>query len=191
MEYKKIILASKSPRRAELLSRMGYDFDVVDAGIDENKITADSPAELVKLLAAAKAEGARALFGGNHIIIAADTVVDLNGEVLGKPKDEDDARRMLRALSGTKHYVHTGLCVLDGGRQVFTGTVSAAVWFRELGETELGDYIATGEPADKAGAYGIQERGAVFARRVEGDFYAIVGLPVCPLSSILKEINVK
>jgi len=180
---KRIILASKSPRRAELLTRMGYEFDVIDSGVDESGISASSPAELAKLLASAKAEGAAALCGGRHIIIAADTVVDLNGEALGKPADEGDARRMLRALSGAKHFVHTGLCVLDGGSQAFTGTASAAVWFRKIDETELDEYIATGEPMDKAGAYGIQERGAVFAQRIDGDFYAIVGLPVCTLGT--------
>ena len=144
---KKIILASKSPRRAELLSRMGYDFDAVDTGVDESKISAPSPVELVKLLAIAKAERAHELYGlsdgGKHIIIAADTVVDCGGRILGKPADGADAKRMLRGLSGTRHFVHTGLCVTSGGKAVFADTISAAVWFRRIDDAEIDAYVAT------------------------------------------------
>ncbi|MGI6203136.1 MAG: Maf family protein [Eubacteriales bacterium] len=180
-----MVLASKSPRRAELLAQMGYDFDTVDSHIDEDMITASSPCEFVRKAAEAKASGALALCGDGHIIIAADTVVELAGCVLGKPKDEQDARRMLSELSGSQHTVHTGLCVLSGNERVYSGTSSTRVTFRKIGNKELDLYIASGEPLDKAGAVGVQERGAIFVERVEGDFYAVVGLPVCTLSVVL------
>lgn len=164
---------------------MGYDFDTVDSNTDEDAITAPTPSELVRKLAEAKAQSARAICGDGHIIIAADTVVEVNGHILGKPKDESDARRMLSELSGSTHTVHTGLCVLRGDECVYSGTSSAHVTFRKIDDHELDLYIASGEPLDKAGAVGIQERGAIFAQRVEGDFYAIVGLPVCTLSVVL------
>jgi septum formation protein len=182
---KEIVLASKSPRRAELLRQIGYDFDVVDAHIDEDAISSPRPYELVQLLAAEKAESALALCGEGHIIIAADTVVELNGKVLSKPGDADSARQMLSELSGSEHVVHTGLCVYSGKKRVYCGTSSARVRFRNIGHDELEAYIASGEPIDKAGGCGIQERGAIFAEHVEGDFYAIVGLPVCILSVVL------
>jgi len=182
---KEIVLASKSPRRAELIAQMGYDFDTVDSHIDESTITAPTPAELVKKLAEAKAFAALGICGDGHIIIAADTVVEVCGNILGKPRDEADARRMLSELSGSRHAVHTGLCVLNGKNIAYSGTSTAHVTFRKIGEKELDLYIASGEPLDKAGAVGVQERGAVFVERVDGDFYAVVGLPVCTLSVVL------
>ena len=143
---------------------MGYDFDTVDSHIDEDMITASSPCEFVRKAAEAKASGALALCGDGHIIIAADTVVELAGCVLGKPKDEQDARRMLSELSGSQHTVHTGLCVLSGNERVYSGTSSTRVTFRKIGNKELDLYIASGEPLDKAGAVGVQERGAIFCR---------------------------
>ena len=116
---KDLVLASKSPRRAELLAQMGYDFDTVVSNIDEDAVTAPSPAELVRKLAEEKAKGALMICGDGHIIIAADTVVEVGGSILGKPKDESDARRMLSELSGSRHTVHTGLCVLRGKEIVY------------------------------------------------------------------------
>ncbi len=176
---------------------MGYTFDIIDSCVDESLITAQlckaappAPAELVRALAIAKAERAAALSGSsNRIVIAADTVVDHNGHILGKPRDSADAKNMLLELSGTKHFIYTGLCVRDGAKIICAETISAAVWFRRLDEDEIDAYIATGEPMDKAGAYGIQERGAVFAERIDGDFYAVVGLPVCKLSVILRGLE--
>ena len=188
---KKIILASKSPRRAELLALMGFRFEVAGTDFDEGEITAGDPAELVRLIARAKAQRAAELFGGaDTIIIAADTVVALGGSVLGKPSDCPEAKQMLLSLSGALHTVYTGLCVTDGGIVAENRTFSAAVQFREISEAEIDAYVATGEPLDKAGAYGIQERGAVFVEHVGGDFYAVVGLPVCALSVILRGLGI-
>ena len=142
-------------------------------------------AEAVQAIAAGKAADAARRAGPEALVLGADTVVCLDGRVLGKPKDEKDAFRMLRALSGRKHTVYTGMALRQGER-LMTDHASADVWFRELTDGEISAYIATGSPMDKAGAYGAQDMAALFVERIDGEFYTVVGLPLCRLGQMLK-----
>lgn len=170
----KIILASGSPRRRELLELAGVPFIVQTADVDESIPAGTSPEEAVQLLAVKKA---RAVEAKQRLVLAADTVVALDGVIFGKPRNEEDAKEMLRTLSGKIHQVHTGVCIRRGEREeVFCET--AQVEFYPLTEEEIERYVASGEPMDKAGAYGIQGKGALLVRRIAGDYYTIVGLPV-------------
>ncbi len=170
----KIILASGSPRRRELLELAGVPFIVQTADVDESIPAGTSPEEAVQLLAVKKA---RAVEAKQRLVLAADTVVALDGVIFGKPRNEEDAKEMLRTLSGKIHQVHTGVCIRRGEREeVFCET--AQVEFYPLTEEEIERYVASGEPLDKAGAYGIQGKGALLVRRIAGDYYTIVGLPV-------------
>ena len=185
-----IILASRSPRRRALLEQMGVSpFRVIAPDIDESAVSGASPGALVQALSLKKAQAVRAGEGAGSLIIAADTVVCLDGTVLGKPAGEEEAFRMLQALSGRRHQVYTGLTVLRG-EQVVSQWVETAVRFRTLGQEEIRAYIATGEPMDKAGAYGIQGLGGLFVEGIEGDYYNVVGLPVCRLGQILRRFGV-
>ena len=185
-----IILASGSPRRRELLERMGLrDFRVVTPDIDERSDRPLPPHRLVETISAEKARAVAAQLGGDPLIIAADTVVALDGRVLGKPADGPDAFAMLSALSGRRHQVYTGLTVVCGAQRLTEHEVTA-VTFRSLSSAEICAYIATGEPMDKAGAYGIQGRGALFVEGIEGDYYNVMGLPVCRLGRILARLGV-
>lgn len=185
-----IILASGSPRRRELLERMGLrDFRVVTPDIDERSDRPLPPHRLVETISAEKARAVAAQLGGDALIIAADTVVALDGRVLGKPADGPDAFAMLSALSGRRHQVYTGLTVVCGAQRLTEHEVTA-VTFRSLSSAEICAYIATGEPMDKAGAYGIQGRGALFVEGIEGDYYNVMGLPVCRLGRILARLGV-
>ena len=171
-----LILASGSPRRRELMSLITPDYTVITSDVDEAKIAADTPAHLAKALATAKAR-AVAEENPDDVVCGFDTVVECEGEVFGKPKDEADAVRMLRALSGRKHRVHTGICISDGTRtESFVDT--CRVKFFPISEAEIERYAATEEPYDKAGAYAIQGRAALWLDRIEGDYYTIMGLPV-------------
>lgn len=173
---KDLILASQSPRRKELLSLYTTDFTVCVSDFDEDAVTADTPARLVEQLARGKCLAVAKEHPG-AVVLGCDTVVDVNGEVFGKPHSPDDARRMLRALSGATHYVHTGVCVSDGTRtESFVDTCK--VTFFPLSEEEIDFYASTREPYDKAGAYAIQGRAALWLDRIEGDYYTIMGLPV-------------
>ena len=170
---KNLILASQSPRRKELLSLYTTDFTVCVSDFDEEAVTADTPAQLVEKLARGKCL-AVAKEHPEAVVLGCDTVVDVNGEVFGKPHSVEDAKRMLRALSGATHYVHTGVCVSDGTRtESFVDTCK--VTFFPLSEAEIDAYAATKEPYDKAGAYAIQGRAAVWLDRIEGDYYTIMG----------------
>ncbi|MBE6637377.1 MAG: septum formation inhibitor Maf [Ruminococcaceae bacterium] len=181
-----LLLASQSPRRLELLRMLGYEVIVKPADVDESGITADSPAALTERLARLKAEAIAATVAPDHPpIVAADTLVELNGEILGKPKDKDDAHRMLAALSGQTHAVHTGLALVYR-RKTVSLVETAAVRFRPLHDDEIRDYVNTGHPMDKAGAYGIQGPAGAFVERIEGDYFTIVGLPLCHLVSLLQ-----
>lgn len=183
---KPIVLASGSPRRRELLGQMGItEFEVLPAKSEETAPDGLTPAELVQHLALQKAQEVAAL-RPNALVIGADTVVVLDGTVLGKPKNEADAERMLSALSGRSHEVYTGLAVVNGGR-IYRHAECTKVEFRPLTENEIAGYIATGEPMDKAGAYGIQGRACVFIRGIQGDYYNVVGLPVCALQGLLEQ----
>ena len=186
----KIILASQSPRRKELLERMGIqDFETISPNVDESAFHGLPPEELVRRLSAEKAAAVAGKVGEDAIVIAADTVVALEGAVLGKPADELDAFKMLSALSGVRHQVYTGVTVCrDGEKQ--TAHEVTDVTFRELSEEEIEHYIATGEPMDKAGAYGIQGYGALLIQGISGDYYNVMGLPVCRLSGMLARFGV-
>ncbi len=186
-----IILASASPRRRELLERMGIEeFDIVVSDADETMDEALSPAEQVERLSQLKAASVAAeLDDPSAIIIAADTVVALDGIILGKPADEEDAFRMLSALSGVRHHVYTGVTVMQGDR-ILTRHESTSVDFRSLEPEEVELYIATGECMDKAGAYGIQGYGCLLVEGINGDYYNVMGLPIVCLAQMLKEFGV-
>lgn len=184
-----IILASQSPRRKELLGQMGLrGFKITSPEVDETVEEHMPPAQVVEELSRRKALAVAGHADPDDLIIAADTVVALEGAVLGKPADQRDAFAMLSALSGNRHYVYTGLTVIQGD-QVVTQHECTTVTFRELEPEEISHYIATGEPMDKAGAYGIQGYGALFIEGISGDYYNVMGLPVCRLGQILGQLG--
>ncbi len=179
----KIILASNSPRRKELLEQVGIDFEVKAASVDE--ITSQTlPQKVVEELSYIKA---RAVVQNNpgRIILAADTVVAFDGQILGKPKDEEDALRMLQSLSGRSHYVYTGVTLIDEDNTCTTFHECTEVKMYENNDDLLRRYIATGEPMDKAGAYGIQGKGAILVEKINGDYNNVVGLPVSRIFKLL------
>ena len=182
-----LILASKSPRRKELLSIITTDFEIIPAVGEENADPALSPDMFVQELAKQKALEIAASHP-DDVIIGSDTVVAAQGEILGKPKDKADAFRMLSLLSGTSHSVFTGVAVVKNGG-VHSFTEETKVKFFTLSDSEINDYIATGEPFDKAGAYGIQDIGALLVEGIEGDYYNVMGLPVGRLYRLLKELG--
>lgn len=185
-----IILASGSPRRRELLERMGVrEFTVISPDADESLEEGLPPAEQVERLSRRKAEAVAAQAGADALIIAADTVVALDGAILGKPADEEEAFRMLSALSGVRHQVYTGVTVTRNGKTLTRHEVTS-VDFRALEAEEVELYIATGECMDKAGAYGIQGYGALLIEGINGDYYNVMGLPVVCLARMLKEFGV-
>lgn len=186
---KRFIVASASPRRKELLENVGLSFEVIPSDADENAVRADSPEELVKSLAELKA---KSVFEKNTdaVVLGCDTVVEYGGVILGKPKSRNEAREMITMLSGKKHNVHTGVCITDSEKAVsFVNTVR--VEFYELEKELIESYVATGECDDKAGAYGIQGKGCVLVKGIEGDYFSVVGLPVAETVRALKEFGVK
>ena len=180
---KELILASNSPRRRALLAEAGISFRQIPSGVEERADPALSPERLVESLARQKAEDVYARFGG--IVLGADTVVCLNGAVLGKPRSREHAQEMLRALSGKKHTVWSGYCLLGAGAPV-SGAVSSEVEFRMLSEEEIGAYVASGSPMDKAGAYGVQDENTP-VRQIVGSYTNVMGLPMERIAEILKE----
>lgn len=185
-----IILASQSPRRRELLVQMGLtDFLIRPAQGEEKADPALPPAELVEELSRHKAMEIAAAASPGDVIVAADTVVAVDGQILGKPRDTRDAARMLEALSGREHTVYTGVTVGRGG-EFLTRHQATAVRFRRLTGAEISSYVATGEPMDKAGAYGIQGVGALLVEGITGDYCNVVGLPVCLLGRMLARFGV-
>lgn len=185
-----IILASKSPRRQELLKLLGVDFTIHTADIDETMDPALPPEQEVARVGEEKAEAVAAQCASEDIVIAADTIVVVDGQILGKPKSEADAVRMLSLLSGRRHEVMTGLTVLQSGRMQRC-VVRTGIEFRPLSDREIRAYVATGEPMDKAGAYGIQGRGALFVAHLDGDYFNVMGLPLCRLGQLLNELGVE
>ena len=186
-----IILASASPRRKELLKMLGVeDLRIIPARGEEKADPALPPAELVKTLAAHKAREVAAQCAPADVIVAADTIVWADGRVFGKPHSEAEAAQMLRTLSGRLHEVYTGVAVIQSGRELLAAERSA-VRFRALSEREIAAYIATGEPMDKAGAYGAQGKAALFVEGIEGDFFNVMGLPLCRLGIMLRELGVE
>lgn len=185
-----IILASTSPRRKELLGQIGLkDYRILSPDVEEVLDEMLPPAQLVEGLSRQKALAVRGRVDEDDVIIAADTVVSLEGEVLGKPADEMDAFKMLSALSGNRHQVYTGLTVIRG-EQVVTDHEMTTVTFRDLDPEEIEHYIATSEPMDKAGAYGIQGIGALLVSGIDGDYFNVMGLPVYRLGRILAQFGV-
>jgi septum formation protein len=187
---KNIVLASASPRRKELLEKIGLKF-VVDASDCEEKIdTNKEPQEIVRLLSIQKAQ-AVASRHKNTIIIAADTIGVIGEKILGKPHTAQQAGKMLSEISGKAHLVITGFTILDTvTNQIHSATVSTIVHIRILTAQEIEAYVRTGEPLDKAGAYAIQGLGAVLVEKIEGDYYNVMGLPLCALTEALKEFGV-
>lgn len=182
----KIVLASASPRRRELLQMLGLeDFLICPAKGEELPPDHATPEETVCSLASAKAREVAAKFSLDTLIIAADTIVVADQKILGKPHSEDEAFRMLRMLSGRTHEVYTGVSLMRDG-EMLTRAECTKVRFRELSDGEIRNYIATGEPMDKAGAYGAQGKASLFVKGIEGDFFNVVGLPLCLLGSMLK-----
>lgn len=186
----RIVLASASPRRQELLTRIGItEFDVRIPEVEECYPAGLSPRETVEYIAREKADAAAALCTPDEIIITADTMVFLDDQRLGKPLDEADALRMLTALQGRRHLVCTGVTVRQGER-FLTESEATEVFFRPASREELLGYIRTGEPMDKAGAYGVQGKGALLVERLNGDFFNVMGLPVLRLSRMLGRFGI-
>ena len=186
----KLILASASPRRAEILRNAGFEFDVHPAHLDETRLPGESPEDYVRRLADAKARSAAEQIGRKHtraIIIGADTAVVVAGKLLGKPNGVEDAKRMLRLLSGRTHEVLTGVAALrvpEGSSALHVETTR--VTFLELSDSDIENYVATGEPFDKAGAYGIQGIGGKFVREIEGCYFNVMGLPLSRVWSLVR-----
>ena len=182
-----IVLASGSPRRKELLEMLGFkDMLIIPARGEETAPEDAAPDVIVKTLSAAKAKEVAAQRDREDIIIAADTIVWSNGRMLGKPRDEQEAFRMLSELSGKTHEVYTGVSVIKGDAAI-SEYEKTYVTFRKISDDEIKAYIKTGEPMDKAGAYGIQGKASIFVERIEGDYFNVVGLPLCRLNEILKK----
>lgn len=184
----RVILASQSPRRRDLLALIGVPHSVQPADLDESVLPGEAPAVYAERLARAKAAHV-----ADHeraaLVIGSDTIVVVDDETLGKPSDQTDAARMLRVLSGRTHTVMTAVAISFGGR-VLSGVEQVTVTFRVLSDATIAGYIATGEPMDKAGAYGIQGFGATIVERIEGDFFAVMGLPLGRLIGLCNELGV-
>jgi septum formation protein len=185
----KVVLASSSPRRRELLNLVGITHEVRPANIDETRRPRETPRRYAERLAREKAS-AIAQRDPQLITIGADTIVVVDRKILGKPVDKADAARMLRLLSGREHTVITAVAVARG-QELLSGVEQVRVKFRDMGDDEIDAYIETGEPMDKAGAYGIQGFGATIVERVEGDYFAVMGLPLVRLVALLRDLGVK
>ena len=185
----KVVLASSSPRRHDLLKLIGVDHEVVPADLDESQLPGEKPAIHAERLARSKAD-AVARSRADALVIGADTIVVVDERILGKPRDVADAAHMLRMLSNRSHVVMTAVAVALGGRTLSL-VEKVTVSFRDLTEDEIARYIATGEPMDKAGAYGIQGYGATIVRRVEGDYFAVMGLSLVRLVDLMTQLGVR
>ena len=186
----RVVLASSSPRRRELLSLIGIAHEVRPADIDERALAGETPQTHCERLAREKAVALAGDAGDGALVIGADTIVVVDDDILGKPRDEADAARMLRALSGRTHAVLTAVAVVRQGR-VESGVERVLVTFRAIDDTEIAAYIATREPMDKAGAYGIQGYGATIVERIEGDYFAVMGLALSRLIRLMARVGVR
>ena len=190
---KKVILASGSPRRRELLDQMGIDYEVVVSDVDEMGMKDMPPYELVQALAKLKALAvAQAISAKKEkaLVVGADTIVVLDNEILGKPANSLDATKMLRRLSGKMHIVYTGVAIVstkDGSEEVFAQQTK--VYMKNMSQDEIQKYVLTQEPLDKAGSYGIQGKGGVFVEKIEGDYFSVMGLPIGKLYDCLKKLR--
>ncbi len=183
-----LCLASASPRRRELLSQVGIVPYIFPTSIDESVDAGESPVEYVKRMAVSKARAG--LVSGHERILAADTIVVLDGKILGKPRDAEEAGRMLGDLSGREHLVITAIAMTHGsGDEIHSKSVQSRVWFKNTSSAEIAAYVATGEPMDKAGAYGIQGIGAFMIQKVEGSYTGVVGLPMFETLELLSNYN--
>jgi septum formation protein len=187
---KRIILASASPRRKELLEKIGLKFEVDASNCVEEVDPALEPDELTRRISLTKAKSVAPRYK-DALIIAADTIGVIGKKLLGKPQTVDEARKMLAQISGKSHEVITGFTVLDTAtNKIISGTVCTKVYIKKLTTQEIDAYVQTGEPLDKAGAYGIQGLGAVIVEKIEGDYYNVVGLPLSALAEVLKEFGI-
>lgn len=189
---KKLILASASPRRKQLLKQIGLEFEILASNIEEKLNPRLKPLHQVESLSLQKAEATAQLARAKGaIILAADSMVAIDDEVLGKPKDEKDAKRMLQKLSGREHAIVTGFTLLDTvSKKTVTKSVETKVRFKSLSAAEISSYIKKEKPFDKAGAYGIQELAAIFVEKIEGDYFGAVGLPLYTLAKELKKFGI-
>ncbi len=187
---KRLILASSSERRKKILEQVGYRFEVMVSAFEEVIDQTADPRTLVEQFSYGKASAVSKIAQG-AVVLGADTAIVANGEIIGKPKDESDATRILKILSGASHKAITGFTVIDttSGWNI-TQSIETIVHFRPLSDDEISDYVKGGEPMDKAGGYGAQDKGALFIERIEGDFYTIVGLPICQVSVELKKVGI-
>ncbi len=183
-------LASRSPRRAELLRLVGVDFVLVDVEVDEARLSGEAPADYVLRVASDKARAGSAELAPGAVVLAADTTVTIDGEIFGKPRDERDAHAMLSRLSARWHEVLTAVVVSVDGRQ-FSDVVTTRVEFRALTAATIAAYWRSGEPADKAGAYGIQGLGGALVKRIDGSYGAVVGLPLCETIALLDQVGIR
>ncbi len=185
-----LILASGSPRRAEILTFVGWEFEKRAADVDESILPGESAADYVERLALAKAS-AVAQHVQNGLVLGADTIVVIDGQIVGKPVDEADARRMLRLLSGNRHQVLTGVSLINisgGERKILTARQETSVKFAALGEADIEWLVENGSPLDKAGAYAVQAQAALFIEEIEGDYWNVVGLPVNLVYKLWREL---
>lgn len=185
----RLVLASESPRRRELVSRLGFETVFVSSDVDESLPEGIAPEEACVKLAAKKALYVSKDYPYD-IVIGCDTAVAVKGQILGKPRDAQDAQKMLTLLSGVCHSVFTGVCIVFSGR-TFTFFEETEVEFYPLSEEEISEYIKTGEPFDKAGGYGIQQQGSLLVKRISGDYFNVVGLPLSKINQKLKEFGLK
>ncbi len=180
------ILASKSPRRKELLGEIISDFEIITKDVDESLPEGIHPQSGVEILALRKGKAVADEVGEGCIVISSDTLVEIGGTPLGKPVDRNDAIAMLKMLSGKAHNVHTGVAVHFGGR-AYSGVATTAVYFREMTDLEIEEYVDSGDPMDKAGSYGIQSGGGKFVEKIEGDYDTVVGLSVSLTKRLIDE----
>lgn len=185
----KFILASKSPRRRELLTNIGMKFDILESSADESSISKDiAPHLYVQELAMLKSSSVASLVGKGFLVIGADTVVVHNDKIIGKPKDFEEAFSMLSSFSASSHKVYSGISVTDSTTaRTVTDYAMTEVFFNDISPKEITDYINTYKPFDKAGAYGIQEYASLFVEKIHGDFFNVVGLPLSKLYTLLKK----
>ncbi|HUS10686.1 MAG TPA: Maf family protein [Pyrinomonadaceae bacterium] len=190
MLREKIVLASQSPRRAEILTTVGWQFEAIAANIDETRFPSEDAPTYVKRLAQIKAETVAKQIVSGGLVLGADTVVVIDEEILGQPRDDDDARRMLSLLSGKWHQVVTGVALLRGSaaQQTSVGQQTTRVLFAKLSSEQIDWYVSTGEPKGKAGAYAIQGKGALLIEEIQGDYFNVVGLPVRLVFELMRKM---
>ncbi|MBR5702138.1 MAG: septum formation protein Maf [Oscillospiraceae bacterium] len=191
MKRTELVLASASPRRRDLLEMLGlFDLTVLPACGEASLDPCLPVDEAVALVALSKARDSASRAPKGSLVLGADTIVCLEGKILGKPKNAAEASAMLHALSGKRHTVYTGMALIQDDRELWD-TAAADVWFRPMEDREIDAYIATGSPLDKAGAYGAQDLAALFVERIEGEFYTVVGLPMCGLGKLLAAFGIR